>query len=280
MEPLTGRGTICCSICPGSMHNKESSRFGVAKLARCTIGALRSPGVISRFLLALVASQLLGVAPAAAEPRCRRAVLQVYKAEGRLDLTCGGRTIFSAAATFGKDPGPPKRRRADGRTPEGRYVICSKARFRPLHIFFNLDYPNAGDVERALDQGQISGRHRRAISAGRRGGRCPRGITPLGSGIGIHGTARNWAWLVALWQQLSRLGGLHRFVGVTNGCVLLANDDLERLWPHVDAGVTRVVIHGRDPVAAWPLFARIPLLGRVVRLLDPEGDGALAGVLR
>jgi len=180
---------------------------------------------------------------------------------------CGERVVFSAAATFGQDPGPPKRRRADRRTPEGRYVVCSKARFRPLYIFLNLDYPNRADVARAVEEKRISGRHRRAIAAGRRGGRCPRGITPLGSGIGIHGTSRRWAWLVALWQQLSRIGGLHRFLGVTNGCVLLANDDLERLWPHVDAGVTRVVIHGRKPVAVLPLFSRLPLVGRVVELL-------------
>ena len=289
MGPLTGRGAIRGSICLGSMHNRESPRVAGANVARSAPRAVRSPGVLCRFLLSLMAAQLLGAAPAAAKTPCPGAVLHVHKAAGRLDLTCGERTLFSAAATFGRDPGPPKRRRADVRTPQGRYVICSKARFRPLYIFFNLDYPNAADVERALDQGRISARHRRAIRAGRRDGRCPRGITPLGSGIGIHGTARRWAWLVALWQELSRLGGLHRFVGLTNGCVLLANDDLEALWPHVDAGVTRVVIHGRDPVAAETLLEQIPLLGRVVRLLAPSprnlsaearGDGVLAGAQR
>lgn len=234
-------------------------------------------------VVAPLTAALLWTAPAAAEPsasggaaRCRWPVIHIHKAEGRLLLKCKARTLFSAAATFGRAPGLPKRSRADRRTPEGRYVVCSKARFRPLFIFLNLDYPSRADVARAVEQKRISGRHRRAIAAARRAGRCPRGITPLGSGVGIHGTSRRWAWLAALWQQLSRLGGLHRFIGITSGCVLLANDDLERLWPHVDAGVTKVVIHGRDPVDAWQLLGGVPLLGRVAALLAPGSDEGLA----
>ena len=150
--------------------------------------------------LAVCSLVLISTATAAAAP-CRRPEIHVYKSAGRLDLTCGERVILSAAATFGRFPGTPKRRRADRRTPEGRYVICSKARYRRFHVFLNLDYPNRADVDRAVREKRINGRLRRAINTARRGGRCPRGITPLGSGVGIHGTTRRWAWLTALWQE-------------------------------------------------------------------------------
>jgi hypothetical protein len=76
-----------------------------------------------------------------------------------------------------------------------------------------------------------------------RGGRCPPWSTALGGAIGIHGIEPGMNGLVRLWTSLSRVAGLHKRIGFTEGCVILSNEDVDRLWPLVRVG-TPVTIHG------------------------------------
>lgn len=115
-------------------------------------------------------------------------------------------------ADFGKNSLQDKHVAGDGATPEGRYRITSK-RGRGQTTYYKalmLDYPNAED--------------RREFAAAKKAGRISRGAR-IGHLIEIHGDGgrdENW----------------------TQGCVALANSDMDDLFNRVAVGTPVTIIGG------------------------------------
>lgn len=163
---------------------------------------------------------LVGAGMVVAQPRAPRSIacdspaVRVFKSRGRLELWCGGVETAHFAATFGAHPVGPKEREGDERTPEGDYAITSRVTTPRFHRFMGVSYPNAADRARG----------------------AALGITHLGRGIGIHGTQRAVAVPARLWIRLSSGIGLSNTWGPTDGCIALANEDVEVIYSAVRVG--------------------------------------------
>lgn len=148
------------------------------------------------------------------DARCDDPSIFVDKSEGMLTLRCGGVARVSFEATFGANPVGPKVREGDERTPEGRYRVSSRVSTPRFHRFLGVSYPNADDLRRA-----------RAL-----------GVTSPGGGIGIHGVTRSRSGLARAWIRVAHDLGVHDVWGPTDGCIALANDDIEYLYARVRVG--------------------------------------------
>ncbi len=133
-------------------------------------------------------------------------------------------------ADFGKNMLNDKRVAGDGATPEGRYRVTAK-RGRGQTIYYKalmLDYPNAED--------------RRRFAEAKKAGRIARGAR-IGHLIEIHGD-----------------GG--RDANWTQGCVALANRDMDDLFERVSVG-TQVTIIGGDGTGDLSDLARAHAAGQL-----------------
>jgi hypothetical protein len=137
----------------------------------------------------------------------------VFKEKNLLILLSRGIPVRRYDAEVGANALGVKARQGDRATPEGRYrVVKKKDRGQSIyHRALLLDYPNAADRAR--------------FAAAKRRGEIPRG-SGIGGLIEIHGDGgrgQNW----------------------TDGCVALANADMDELFARVRVG-TRVTIVGGD----------------------------------
>jgi murein L,D-transpeptidase YafK len=166
---------------------------------------------------------------AAGDAPCKAPEVRIYKRQGELDLVCGGAVRRTMAATFGADPVGPKEREGDERTPEGDYRISLKVKSDRFHRFLGVSYPNDEDRKRG----------------------AKKGIKKLGGGIGIHGTTKKLAGLSRVWTRFASATGLSGVWGPTDGCIGVANEDVEVLFKTVPVGA-RVVIRPARPVPMGP----------------------------
>jgi lipoprotein-anchoring transpeptidase ErfK/SrfK len=137
----------------------------------------------------------------------------VLKEKNLLILLRRGSPVRRYQAEVGANALGVKRSQGDRATPEGRYrIVKKKDRGQSIyHRALLLDYPNQADRAR--------------FAAARRRGEIPRG-SAIGGLIEIHGDGgrgQNW----------------------TDGCVALANADMDDLFARVGVG-TRVTIVGGD----------------------------------
>lgn len=137
----------------------------------------------------------------------------VLKEKNLLILLARGEPVRRYAAEVGANALGVKRQKGDRATPEGRYRVAEKKDVgrSTYHRALLLDYPNAADRER--------------FDAAKRRGEIARGAA-IGGQIEIHGEGgrgQNW----------------------TDGCVALANGDMDDLYRRVAPG-TRVTIVGGD----------------------------------
>jgi murein L,D-transpeptidase YafK len=172
-----------------------------------------------RTFLAAGALMLMGPCASKEAVACTFPEIRVYKKEGELELWCGGAPVRTMGATFGASPIGAKEREGDEKTPEGVYTVTAKTKSERFHRFLAVSYPN--DEDR---------RHAKA-----------KGITRLGGGIGIHGVRANLAGPARAWTGFARWSGLAGVWGPTDGCIGLANEDVEVLYDAVPVG-TRIVI--------------------------------------
>jgi len=124
-------------------------------------------------------------------------LVKVAKSERVLYLMSGGRVVREFPVTFGGRSTGHKQQEGDERTPEGTYILDFK---KPDSRFFksiHIDYPNAADRE-----------------AARR-----RGVAP-GGDIFIHGQRNGLGWLSFVVQHFNW----------TDGCIALADDDMQEVW--------------------------------------------------
>lgn len=132
----------------------------------------------------------------------------VARKEARtLELFDGERLVRTYDIALGGDPIGAKRRRGDGRTPEGAYHLCTRVNPSQFHLFLGISYPASHDIagHPALEEAA-----RDAIADAERNRTVPPWDTPLGGAIGLHGggTSRDW----------------------TAGCLAVEDGAIEELW--------------------------------------------------
>jgi lipoprotein-anchoring transpeptidase ErfK/SrfK len=147
----------------------------------------------------------------------------IDKSQRRLDLFSRDALVKSYRVSLGKNPQGAKASQGDGRTPEGRFYICTRnTTSTAFHIFLGLSYPALPDAQRAVNNKQISWRdyqiiNQRLVSRGR-----PPWETRLGGWVGIHGgTEGSFA------QKKMRERGTADW---TAGCIGLTDAQIEEIY--------------------------------------------------
>jgi murein L,D-transpeptidase YafK len=176
--------------------------------------------------LAVAGGALAWPARAGDAAACKDPSIRVWKREGVVELACEGQVRRTMPASFGRNPVGPKEREGDERTPEGTYRVSSKVKNERFHRFLGVSYPNAEDRRRG----------------------AALGVTRLGDGIGIHGTRARLAPLARAWTRAVGMLGLASVWGPTDGCVGVANEDVEALFDAVAVG-TPILIAAERPKA-------------------------------
>ncbi len=152
-------------------------------------------------LLVLLALQVALPAVSAELGKADRVL--VLKSQRRLLLLRGDIVLKSYPIALGRHPKGPKRRRGDGRTPEGDYIIDYRFTDTPYHLALHISYPNAADVARAR----------------------ARGVKP-GDDILIHGMP----------ERYGHHDPVRFFRDWTDGCIAVGNIAIEEIWDAVDDG--------------------------------------------
>jgi murein L,D-transpeptidase YafK len=105
--------------------------------------------------------------------------------------------LRSYRVALGGNPVGPKRRRGDGKTPEGLYTITARNSGSAFHRSLRISYPNAADRARARRDG----------------------VNP-GGDIMIHGLPNGRGYI----------GKAHRLVDWTDGCIAVTDEEIEEIW--------------------------------------------------
>jgi lipoprotein-anchoring transpeptidase ErfK/SrfK len=151
-----------------------------------------------------------------------RVAIVVFKESHRLTVYHRGAAVATYDTDLGFNWTADKLHEGDGATPEGRYRVVARLG-KKASIYYKallLDYPNAGD--------------RAEFARARSSGELPAGAR-IGGLIEIHGGGgRSQDW--------------------TEGCVALANDDMDRVFERAGVG-TPVTIVGSDEYGAIAEFA-------------------------
>lgn len=152
-------------------------------------------------VLFAIALALASRAPAAAPPADEVDLVRIDKSERTLTLYAQGRVVqVFTGIQLGDAPVGPKRFRGDARTPEGRYTIDYGNPHSAYHLSLHISYPNAADRARARAMGRSAG-----------------------GDIFLHGQPNG--------------PGRGRVPGDwTDGCIALADDEIETVWSLVGDG--------------------------------------------
>lgn len=154
--------------------------------------------------------------------------INIFKKQRRLQLMNGsGSSILTCDIGLGPAPEGFKTREGDGKTPEGRYAICTRNAQSKYTLFLGLNYPSVSDAMPAYERGLITQAQLDAIRHAHANCLRPPWDTPLGGQIGIHG------------------GGIEKgslLIDSTAGCIALRDADIQKLWTYADIGMP-VIIH-------------------------------------
>jgi murein L,D-transpeptidase YafK len=167
-----------------------------------------------------------GAPPAPARPPCPDPAITIRKAARTLELTCRGTPRARFGVSLGRAPKGAKQREGDGRTPEGSTYVCSRNDRSAFHLFLGLAYPGPADAERGLRERVVTAAQARAIREAHLARTAPPWNTRLGGAVGIHGAKNGWGFV----------GRLHRLFDWTNGCIAVADREIEELWDLVPLG--------------------------------------------
>ena len=140
---------------------------------------------------------------ASAHAQLKADLVLVKKSEHKLFLLRNGIVYETFHVVFGPRPQGPKLIEGDEHTPEGNYTLDYKKPNSPFYRAIHISYPNAADRERAAKMGYPPGGH-----------------------IMIHGQPAVDA----------NIGGDARYYNWTNGCIAVANEDMNIIWEAVEPG--------------------------------------------
>lgn len=136
-------------------------------------------------------------------PEARADAVLVEKSARRMTLLHDGKVVATYRVALGSGGMAPKRREGDRLVPEGRYFIEWRNPRSGYHLSLKISYPSADDRKAAAARGE-----------------------PAGSDIMIHGVPNGLGWI----------GGLHRLVNWTAGCVAVTNAEMDSIWRAVPDG--------------------------------------------
>lgn len=127
----------------------------------------------------------------------------VDKSDRTLTLLSGGRALKTYRVSLGGAPSGHKRQEGDERTPEGVYLLDYRNPNSSAHRSLHVSYPNPADQACARARG-----------------------VPPGGFIMVHGIRDGLGWL----------GRMHRWMDWTDGCVAVANWEMDEIWRAVPDG--------------------------------------------
>lgn len=146
-------------------------------------------------------------------------MITVYKNRRILEYRQGKRLILTCPVSLGFQLDGHKQCEGDGRTPEGRYRICSKNSLSKFCFSFGISYPSSRDARAALSERRISMAQALRIMIPSFLHLRPCWSTPLGGFIMLHGESpegKTGDW--------------------TQGCIAISNEDIKKLASHVRKG--------------------------------------------
>jgi murein L,D-transpeptidase YafK len=174
--------------------------------------------------------------------------LEVLKGVRKLRLFSGDRLLKTYRIQLGgKHPTGDKKRKGDGRTPEGTYRVCRHNRASRYYRSLILDYPNASDIDEAVASRTITQAKAIDLRTALEAGKCPPSSTALGGDILIHGqNPKVTAQLRREQRGRRRRQGLEpgdmdpatlkQHYDWTLGCIGMTNPDIRELFRYVPDG--------------------------------------------
>lgn len=127
----------------------------------------------------------------------------IEKSYGLMHVFKDERRLKSYRIALGSQPVGPKACQGDGKTPEGKYQIIAKNGNSGYHKSLKISYPNSIDLKRAQENG----------------------CNP-GGDIMIHGIKNGLGWI----------RGLHSLMNWTQGCIAVADHEMDEIFGAVDIG--------------------------------------------
>ena len=153
-----------------------------------------------RYILLILAFVIASTCPA--KGREINSVL-VDKSDKKMYLLSNGRILKEYDVVFGSSPKGHKQQEGDERTPEGKYILDYKKSDSSFYKAIHISYPNEEDKARA-----------------ERKGANPGGL------LMVHGQKNGFGWLSWLMQWFNW----------TDGCIAVANSDMDEIWQLVKVG--------------------------------------------
>ena len=142
--------------------------------------------------------------------------LIVKKSERRLEVYDGRNLVKAYPIALGSNPAGDKEVEGDAKTPEGLFYIFTKNPESKFHLSLGVSYPSKDDAERGFAKGLITKGQRDDIVEAIDARKIPSQKTALGGEIYIHGGGTVTDW--------------------TDGCIALADSDIEELFNAIPAG--------------------------------------------
>ena len=158
--------------------------------------------------------------------------LVIWKSHYTLTLYKGTTPVKTYDAVFGLGYGDgDKRMTGDRRTPEGEFYICTLNHSKRFYKFMGLSYPALKHAEYGLQDNLITRAEYAQIKKAIDERQPPPWDTRLGGAVGIHG------------RMLQNADAQPRpDLNWTDGCIALANNDVDELFRVVSLGTPVTVL--------------------------------------
>lgn len=139
-------------------------------------------------------------------------LIRIFKKERLLELYVDGQLFDKFKISLGSSPIGDKNKEGDGKTPVGKYYICTRNDKSRFTLFLGISYPNTEDARRGLENELIDQKIFEKIKQANDNEIQPPWNTPLGGAVGIHGggNTTDWTW----------------------GCISLSEKDIKTLWKY------------------------------------------------
>lgn len=152
------------------------------------------------------------------EEELEDARIVVHKERRVLELYDGSKLVARIKVALGTSPKGKKREEGDGKTPEGKYVVCFRNDHSKFYKSLVINYPNEADADWALEDGSITqGEHDSIVNAADAGEKPPWN-TSMGGEIAICGYGED---------DMDKTGDW------TSGNMAVTNAEMDYLWQYV-----------------------------------------------